>query len=246
MPQRKDVRENSQAMSEPRRPRRKRRSSRRGAEALPETGLSRIVVLLNKPYGVLCQFRPVEMTEPRPTLAHYLPVPDIYPAGRLDRDSEGLVVLTNDGGLQHRLTDPGSRQRARAHWKTYWVQVEGLPGPEALAALRGGILLEGRLTRAARVRPIREPPHLWPRDPPIRTRARIPTSWLEMSLREGRNRQIRRMTAAVGHPTLRLVRFRIGPFSLGNLAPGAWAMARDSEPAPPEPTRRPTPRRRTD
>ncbi len=172
------------------------------------------LILFNKPYGVLTQFR-----DPagRPTLARYIPLPDVYPAGRLDRDSEGLLLLTDDGRLQHRITDPRHKLP-----KTYWVQVEGVPGEEALARLARGVLLDGRRTRAARVRRIPEPKRLWPRDPPIRYRRTVPTSWLEITLIEGRHRQVRRMTAAVGHPTLRLVRVRIGPWSLAGLAPGEW------------------------
>ena len=177
-----------------------------------------VVILLNKPFGVLCQF-----TDPagRPTLADHVPVRGVYAAGRLDHDSEGLVVLTDDGALQARLTDP------RHHTaKVYWAQVEGTPGPEALARLRGGVVLKDGRTRPARVRRIAEPPGLWPRDPPIRRRAAIPTAWLEIGLDEGRNRQVRRMTAAVGHPTLRLIRVAVGPYRLGDLRPGQWREGR--------------------
>ncbi len=174
------------------------------------------LILLNKPYGVLCQFSDASG---RPTLADFVPVADVYPAGRLDADSEGLVVLTDDGALQHRITDPRHKLP-----KTYWVQVEGSPTREALAALRAGVELDDGRTRPARARLIAEP-RLWPRVPPIRVRRAIPTSWLEITLREGRNRQIRRMTAGVGFPTLRLVRRSVGPFTLGGLAPGAYREA---------------------
>ena len=177
-----------------------------------------MLILLNKPFGVLCQF-----TDPagRPTLADYVPVPNVYPAGRLDHDSEGLVLLTDDGALQARLADPRHHVE-----KVYWVQVERVPTDDALARLRGGVVLKDGPTRPARVRPIDEPPGLWPRDPPIRWRASIPTAWLEIALTEGRNRQVRRMTAAVGHPALRLIRVAIGPYTLGELRPGEWKEVR--------------------
>lgn len=171
------------------------------------------VILLNKPYGVLCQFTDAEQ---RSTLADYVNIPAIYPAGRLDRDSEGLVVLTNDGSLQHQLSDPRFKR-----WKTYWVQVEGDPDPDALQRLAAGIELKDGPTRPARAKLI-EAPALWPRDPPVRFRNSIPTHWIELSLREGRNRQVRRMTAAVGLPTLRLVRHSIGTWNLAGLQPGQW------------------------
>jgi 23S rRNA pseudouridine2457 synthase len=175
------------------------------------------VILLNKPFGVLCQFTD---RAGRPTLADFLRVRDVYPAGRLDHDSEGLLVLTNDGAVQARLADPRHHVE-----KTYWAQVEGEPTPEALERLRRGITLKDGRTRPARVRLIAEPPGLWPREPPIRRRAAIPSAWLEIGLREGRNRQVRRMTAAVGHPTLRLIRVAIGPYALGPLKPGEWRNA---------------------
>ncbi len=171
------------------------------------------LILFNKPYDVLCQFTDARG---RPTLADFVPIADVYPAGRLDADSEGLVVLTDDGALQHRITDPRHKLP-----KTYWVQVEGEPTRVALAELRGGVELTDGPTRPAKARVIAAP-RLWPRVPPIRERRAIPTSWLEITLREGRNRQIRRMTAAVGCPTLRLVRTSIGPFGLGRLQPGEW------------------------
>ena len=171
------------------------------------------VILLNKPYDVLCQFRDENK---RATLADFVDIPGIYPAGRLDRDSEGLVVLTNHGPLQHRLSDPRYKR-----WKTYWVQVEGTADSNALQRLADGIELKDSLTRPARARHLPEP-QLWPRVPPIRERKAIPTDWIELSLREGRNRQVRRMTAAVGLPTLRLIRHSIGDWSLDGLAPGEW------------------------
>jgi 23S rRNA pseudouridine2457 synthase len=173
-----------------------------------------MLILFNKPYGVICQFTP---SGGKPTLKDFVPVPRVYPAGRLDTDSEGLLVLTDDGALQTRIADPRHRLE-----KGYWVQVEGTPGEEALDRLRDGIELNDGPTLPATVRRIDEPAALWPRDPPIRSRKAIPTAWLEIGLREGRNRQVRRMTAAAGLPTLRLVRFRTGPWSLEGLAPGAW------------------------
>jgi 23S rRNA pseudouridine2457 synthase len=177
-----------------------------------------VLILLNKPFGVLCQF-----TDPggRPTLADYVPVPNVYPAGRLDHDSEGLVLLTDDGALQARLADPRHHVE-----KVYWVQVERVPTDDALARLRAGVVLKDGPTRPARVRPIDEPPGLWAREPPIRWRASIPTAWLEIALTEGRNRQVRRMTAAVGFPALRLIRIAIGPYTLGGLQPGEWKEVR--------------------
>jgi len=172
------------------------------------------VLICNKPWGVLCQFGPAEG---RRTLKDFVPVPDVYAAGRLDADSEGLVVLTDDGRLQAAIADPRHRLE-----KGYWVQVEGTPTEAALAAFRAGLALRDGPTRPATVRAIPEPAGLWPRDPPIRVRKAIPTAWLEVGLREGRNRQVRRMTAHVGLPTLRLVRFRVGPWKLDGLAPGEW------------------------
>jgi 23S rRNA pseudouridine2457 synthase len=172
------------------------------------------VLLFNKPCGVLCQFTG-EGTQR--TLKDFIAVPGVYAAGRLDADSEGLVVLTDDGRLQAAIADP-----RHALEKVYWVQVEGTPAEAALAALRRGVELRDGATRPARARVIAEPEGLWPRDPPIRFRKAIPTAWLEIGLREGRNRQVRRMTAHVGLPTLRLVRSRVGPWSLEGLAPGAW------------------------
>ena len=175
------------------------------------------LLLLNKPYDVLCQFGPVEG---RRTLADFVDVPGVYPAGRLDADSEGLVVLTDDGALQARIAEPRHKLAKR-----YLVQVEGIPSREALAALERGVRLKDGVTQPARARAIDEPAGLWPRDPPIRVRRHIPASWIELEIGEGRNRQVRRMTAAVGLPTLRLVRWSVGPFSVEGLAPGEWREA---------------------
>ncbi len=176
------------------------------------------VILLNKPYGVVCQFSP---SGARATLKDFVAVPGVYPAGRLDTDSEGLMVLTDDGGLQARISDPRHDLE-----KTYWAQVEGSPSAPALEALRRGVELNDGVSLPASVRVIEPPAGLWERDPPIRSRKSIPTAWLEVGLREGRNRQVRRMTAAVGLPTLRLVRFRVGPWSLEGLEPGRWREVR--------------------
>jgi 23S rRNA pseudouridine2457 synthase len=176
-----------------------------------------VLILLNKPFGVLCQF-----TDPdgRPTLADHVRVPNVYPAGRLDADSEGLLLLTDDGALQARLADPRHHVE-----KIYWVQVERVPTEDALAQLRAGLPLKDGPTRPARARLIDEPADLWPRDPPIRKRAAIPTAWVEIVLTEGRNRQVRRMTAAVGFPALRLIRAGVGAYGLGGLRPGEWREA---------------------
>jgi 23S rRNA pseudouridine2457 synthase len=174
-----------------------------------------MLIAFNKPYGVLCQFTD-RSVPPRPTLAGFGLPPRVYAAGRLDHDSEGLLLLTDDGGLAHRLTDPRHKQP-----KTYWVQVEGEPRPEQLQALRDGVALRDGPTRPARAARI-EPPALWPRDPPVRFRRTVPDAWLELVIGEGRNRQVRRMTAAVGLPTLRLVRVGIGDHRLADLEPGGW------------------------
>lgn len=170
------------------------------------------IILFNKPYGVLTQFTAIA---DRPTLKDYIAVPGVYAAGRLDVDSEGLLVLTDDGRLQRRIADPRHKLP-----KTYWVQVEGAPDPAALEGLASGVDLGDFVSLPARVRLIPEPAGLWPRDPPIRYRKEKPTSWLEIELREGKNRQVRRMTAKAGFPTLRLIRWAVGPWTLAGLAPG--------------------------
>lgn len=177
------------------------------------------VLLFNKPFDVLCQF-----TDDlgRPTLANFIQRPGFYAAGRLDRDSEGLLILTNNGRLQHQISDPKHKLP-----KTYFVQVEGQITPSALDLLRRGVMLNDGLTRPAQAQAIDEPLWLWPRTPPVRFRANIPTSWLKLTLTEGRNRQVRRMTAAVGFPTLRLIRGQIGSFKLDSLAPGDCRLIRD-------------------
>ncbi len=174
------------------------------------------LILFNKPYDVLSQFTDRGTDTKRATLSDYIDVPGVYPAGRLDRDSEGLLLLTDDGRLQARIADPRFKLP-----KTYLVQVEGEPSAEALDRLRRGVTLKDGPTRPAEVEAI-DPPDLWPRVPPIRYRASIPDCWLRLTIREGRNRQVRRMTAAVGHGTLRLVRWRIGDWSLDGIAPGEW------------------------
>ncbi len=174
------------------------------------------LVLFNKPYGVVCQF---SSDGSRPTLKDFISIPNVYPAGRLDTDSEGLVVLTDDGALQHAISHPDHKLP-----KVYWAQVEGKPTEAALQELRAGPRLAGIATRPCCAKLIAEP-HLWPRTPPIRYRKAIPTAWLEIELREGKNRQVRRMTAAVGFPTLRLVRFRVGPWAMEGLLPGEHAIA---------------------
>jgi len=174
-----------------------------------------MVILFNKPYGVLCQF--TDRSEPpRPTLAKFIATPNVYPAGRLDFDSEGLLVLTDDGAVAHRLTDPKHTLA-----KTYLVQVEGVPDETALQKLRAGVVLNDGPTLPAEARALGAVPDgLWPRDPPVRFRKTVPDAWIELTIREGRNRQVRRMTAAVGLPTLRLIRVRTGSYALDDLKPG--------------------------
>ena len=171
------------------------------------------IILFNKPFNVLTQFRP---DGDRPTLADFISDPSLRVAGRLDRDSEGLLLLTDDGVLNARITQPGQKQL-----KTYWVQVDGLPNETALAALRQGVQLNDGMTLPAQAMAI-DPPDVWARTPPVRFRAQLPTAWLEIRIGEGRNRQVRRMTAAVGLPTLRLIRVQIGPYRLDSLPPGQW------------------------
>lgn len=178
-----------------------------------------MLIAFNKPYGVLCQFTD-RSVPPRPTLAGFGLPPQVYAAGRLDFDSEGLLLLTDDGRLAHRLTDPRHRQH-----KTYLVQIEGEPDDAALEALRCGVTLKDGPTLPARARRVDPPDWLWPRDPPIRVRKSVPDSFIELTITEGRNRQVRRMTAAVGHPTLRLVRLAIGAHRLDGLIPGQWREA---------------------
>ena len=184
---------------------------RRVAKAAPATPR---LLLLNKPFDVLTQFND---DAGRATLKDFVDVPGVYPAGRLDRDSEGLLLLTNDGQLQAQIADPRHKLA-----KTYWVQVEGTPTEAQLQQLQRSVLLNDGPTLPAQARLLEPPPDLWPRHPPVRFRQSIPTHWLELVITEGRNRQVRRMTAAVGLPTLRLVRARIGPWSLGELLPGQW------------------------
>lgn len=171
------------------------------------------LILLNKPFQVLCQFSP---EGDKQTLKDFVPVPKVYPAGRLDYDSEGLVVLTDAGYLQHLISDPRHKLT-----KTYWTQVERIPDQQALEQLKVGVELKDGPTRPAEVRQMKEP-NIWERNPPIRERKNVPTAWIELKISEGRNRQVRRMTAAVGYPTLRLIRQSVGPWNLQQLQPGEW------------------------
>ena len=188
-------------------------------------------MLFNKPYGVLCQFSP---QAGRLTLKDFIPHANVYPVGRLDADSEGLVILTADGALQHRIADPRHQ-----HAKTYLAQVEGVPSENALDRLRQGLRLGEITTQPAEAHLADEPLWLWPRTPPIRERRAIPTAWLELRLREGKNRQVRHMTAAVGLPTLRLIRYSVGDWTIEGLAPGQWRAIEVESPT----SRRPPPAR---
>lgn len=194
--------------SSPRRASRLRTKPKRPAPANPK------LVLFNKPYGMLTQFSGEAEDV---TLKGAIPFNDVYPAGRLDKDSEGLLLLTNDGSLQAKISDPKYKMA-----KTYWVQVEGVPSPAAIQQLCQGVELNDGMTAPAEAMLMPEPLQLWPRHPPIRERANIPTQWLCITIREGRNRQVRRMTAAIGHPTLRLIRAMIGPWRLQGMQPGEW------------------------
>lgn len=176
------------------------------------------VILFNKPFGVLSQFTDAGTKDSaRKTLSEFIDVPDVYATGRLDKDSEGLLVLTDDGHLQNRISDPRHKMK-----KTYWVQVEGVPTPKAIQLLRNGIELKDGPTLPAQVRLIDEPDNLWPRDPPVRFRKTVPETWVEITISQGRNRQVRRMTAAVGFPTLRLIRYKVGHWTLDGIESGKW------------------------
>jgi 23S rRNA pseudouridine2457 synthase len=172
------------------------------------------IILFNKPYGVITQF---SSDGKHATLKDFIPLPGVYPAGRLDTDSEGLLILTDDGPLQHRISHPRHKLS-----KTYWAQVEGIPDQAALEQLQHGVDLGDFATRPAQARIIEEPAELWPRTPPVRFRKNIPTAWIELVIQEGKNRQVRRMTAKIGFPTLRLIRWRIGDWAINGLAPGEW------------------------
>lgn len=175
--------------------------------------MTRKIILFNKPFNTLCQFTGEAGDD---LLSNYIDIKGVYAAGRLDKDSEGLLVLTDDGRLQHQITDPRHKKK-----KTYWVQVEGEPEQTALDSLKNGVKLKDGWTRPADVRQI-DPPNLWERNPPVRFRKNVPTSWLELTIREGKNRQVRRMTAHVGYPTLRLIRISVGQWSIDGLQPGEY------------------------
>ena len=175
-----------------------------------------MIILFNKPFDVLCQFTD---EQGRKTLADFIDQKNVYAAGRLDRDSEGLLLLTDDGSLQHKITDPKNKMP-----KTYWAQVEGQISDEAIQQLQKGVKLKDGLTRPAKAKIISQPEELWPREPPIRERKNIPTSWIELTISEGRNRQVRRMTAATGFPTLRLIRYRIGEWSIAGIKNGDYSL----------------------
>jgi len=174
------------------------------------------LILFNKPFGVICQFSP---DDNHPSLAEYIPIKKVYPAGRLDHDSEGLLLLTDDGKLQNKISHPKNKMQ-----KTYWAQVDSEITKQAIQQLQKGVVLKDGLTKPAKAKQIDEPSDIWPRDPPIRVRKNIPTSWVELTIKEGRNRQVRRMTAAVGFPTLRLIRVQIGDWELGKLLPGEYSI----------------------
>ena len=211
-------------MSTPPAPRPRLALRRPAAAPAPAPQRAARLLRFNKPYGVLSQFTPEGRWR---GLQDFIDVPGVYVAGRLDADSEGLLLLTDDGALQARISDPRHKME-----KTYWVQAEGTPDEAALQALRQGVQLGDGPTLPARVRRLEPPPALWERDPPIRVRQNIPDCWIELIIREGRNRQVRRMTAAVGHPTLRLVRAAIGPYALDGLEPGCWQPASPPSPVP--------------
>lgn len=179
------------------------------------------LILFNKPFNVLSQFTDAgSVGSTRKTLSEFISVPKVYAAGRLDKDSEGLLVLTDNGRLQAKISNPKHKMA-----KTYWVQVEGIPDATALQSLRDGVMLKDGMTRPANVTAMSEPEGLWPRTPPVRFRKSVPDSWLEITISEGRNRQVRRMTAAIGHPTLRLIRYRIGDWTIDGIDSGTWRFA---------------------
>jgi len=197
------------------------------------------LIIFNKPFQVLSQFTDERDDQPRRTLADWIKKPDFYPAGRLDYDSEGLLLLTSEGALQHRIASPGNKMP-----KTYWVQVEGDIPPSAIDRLNSGVDLKDGPTRPAKACRI-QPPKIWARTPPVRHRESVPTSWLELTITEGRNRQVRRMTAAVGYPTLRLIRYRIGDWTLGDLQPGDYRQETVYLPEPTKARRKPGGKRRS-